>query len=223
LIRGIEPTLNQLLLELEELGRSNDARETERPRKLLNLERPTAELIHLLLRATRRLNVLEIGTSNGYSTLWLAHAMHQSGHSAARVTSINRNPEKIDAARKNLVRAGLASGVTLIEGDATASIAKLSGPFDCVFFDADRITAPKQLKLLLPTLAADVLLLADNVLSHPDEVAPYIDFVRSLPVFESLTLAVGKGLHLAYRPSHFVKPRDPERTALTGQGFSGHS
>ena len=54
------------------------------------------------------------------------------------------------------------------------SLARLPGPFDCVFFDADRVSAPKQLELLLPKLALPALLLADNATSHPDQIAGYL-------------------------------------------------
>ena len=75
----------------------------------------------------------------------------------------------------------------------------MPGPFDCVFFDADRWSAPGQLQLLLPKLADNVLLLADNVLSHPDEVAGYRQMVEQLPGFVWTVVPVGKGLHVAWR------------------------
>jgi predicted O-methyltransferase YrrM len=77
--------------------------------------------------------------------------------------------------------------------------ANLPGPFDCVFFDADRISAPEQLRLLLPKLERDVLLLADNILSHPEEVAGYLKEFEQLPEFVTTTVTVGKGLHIAWR------------------------
>jgi predicted O-methyltransferase YrrM len=75
----------------------------------------------------------------------------------------------------------------------------LEGPFDCVFFDADRISAPRQLDVLMPKLQADVLLLADNVLSHPEEISGYLSAVSGLADFSSVTVPVGKGLNIAYR------------------------
>lgn len=77
----------------------------------------------------------------------------------------------------------------------------LQGLFDLVFFDADRTSAPEQLSILLPRLMPNVLILADNVLSHPGEMAPYLDAMEALPNFERLTIPMGKGLHLAYRES----------------------
>jgi predicted O-methyltransferase YrrM len=89
--------------------------------------------------------------------------------------------------------------VQVIQGSATDVVHELEGPFDCVFFDADRVSAPEQLKILLPKLEPDVLLLADNVLSHPQDVEAYIAAVAQLPGFVATTVPVGKGLHVAYR------------------------
>jgi len=66
-------------------------------------------------------------------------------------------------------RANLEASIDLRVGSATEIVEELTGPFDCVFFDADQISAPEQLQLLLPELTCDALLLADNVLSHPEE------------------------------------------------------
>jgi len=192
-----EAATEQLLAELEELGRENDQRVSERRYKLLNLARPTAELMCLLVQASRRRSVLEIGTSNGYSTIWLAEALRRTPD--ARLVSLERFAEKLAQARGNLERAGLLARVELIEGDATEIVRVLEPPFDCVFFDADRVSAPAQLEILLPKLSADTLLMADNVLSHPQEVAEYRGLIERLPGFISTVAPVGKGLHIAWR------------------------
>lgn len=195
----LDPKLDRLLSEMERLGAENDQRESDRQRKMLNLEPETAALLHILVRSTHRQNILEIGTSNGYSTIWLAHAMHSLNK--ARLVSVERNHAKFEMARQNLSRAGLFDSVTLLEGEASETLQTLEGPFDCVFFDADRISAPRQLEILMPKLQPDVLLLADNVLSHPQEIAGYLKAVSVLPGFSSVTVPVGKGLHIAYRQS----------------------
>jgi predicted O-methyltransferase YrrM len=192
-----EPAIEQLLVELERLGRENDQRVSERRYMLLNLERPTAELIWLLLQSTRRRRVLEIGTSNGYSTIWLAEALRRTPD--MRFVSIERFPEKLAQARQNLDRAGLLETAELIEGDATEIVRSLPPHFDCIFFDADRVSAPTQLEILLPKLTGDALLLADNVLSHPEEVGEYRAMVEQLPGFIWTVTPVGKGLHIAWR------------------------
>ncbi len=194
--------LDELLRELEIAGAGNDAREKDRKKKFLNLERPTAELIHVLLQASRRKHVLEIGTSNGYSTIWIAAALRNRRDE--RFISIEILPEKLALARKNLARARCDRRVELMEGNATEVVAGLKGPFDCVFFDADRVSAPGQLRLLLPKLSNEVLLLADNALSHPEEISAYLKMVEELPGFVCTLTPVGKGLHIAWRrgPNH---------------------
>lgn len=193
----MRPTaLRALLAELYETGQKNDLEVQERGKKMLNLEPDTARFLHLFLRSSHRTRILEIGTSNGYSTIWLAWAATVTG---GQVTSIDRDPQKQEQADINLQRAGLRHIVQLKCGDATQIIASLPGPFDCVFFDADRTSAPEQLALLLPKLSSDVLLLADNVLSHPQEIAAYLDALEALPQFDRLLLPIGKGLSVAYR------------------------
>jgi predicted O-methyltransferase YrrM len=192
---AMEAPLLELLAELEALGRANDARETDRAKKLLNLERDTAHLISIMVRAGRRTRILEIGTSNGYSTIWLAWSAHIVG---GRVWSIDREPGKHKSADANLRRAGLRERVELLTGDATEMVKGLAGPFDLVFFDADRVSAAEQLRLLAPKLSAGALVLADNALSHPEEIADYLVAVQALPGFEHVIVPVGKGLSVAY-------------------------
>jgi predicted O-methyltransferase YrrM len=189
--------VDELLRELEIEGEQNDARETDRKKKLLNLERPTAELLYVLLQASGSKTVLEIGTSNGYSTIWIAAALKHLADT--KFISVEVLPEKLALARKNLARAGFEGRVELIEGNATEVVARLTGPFDCIFFDADRVSAPAQLQLLLPKLTGSVLLLADNALSHPQEISAYRAMVEGLRDFVCTLTPVGKGLHIAWR------------------------
>jgi predicted O-methyltransferase YrrM len=138
--------------------------------------------------------VLEIGTSNGYSTIWLADAVAPAD---GTVISIDRSRDKQNMARENLLRAGLLERVDLRCGDATEVVASLPGPFDFVFFDADRIDAHKQLTLLLPKLAPSAFLVADNALSHPAEIANYLAMIGSLEQAQHVLIRVGKGLSVA--------------------------
>lgn len=192
----MEQKLQNLLDELERAGAANDAVETDRSRKMLNLEPGTGRLVAILARATSATRVLEIGTSNGYSTIWLGWAVAPAG---GRVISIEKSPEKHAMARENLARAGLENYVELRLGDASEIARELPGPFDLVFFDADRLTAPEQLRILVPKLTPRALLLADNVLSHPDEIVGYLNAVADLSDFEHVVVPVGKGLSIACR------------------------
>jgi len=191
----VEAHLHSLLAELAARGRQNDERETERSRKMLNLNPETARLVSLLVRSGRRSRLLEIGTSNGYSTIWLAWSVCALG---GQLTSIEADASKLALADANLRRAGLREVVDLRHGDATAVVADLPGPFDLVFFDADRLSAPTQLALLLPKLTDDTLVLADNALSHPQDMAGFLAALHVLPEADRLIVPIGKGLSLAY-------------------------
>ena len=192
----MEIHLQNLLRELYESGQQNDSHEQERSKKMLNLEPDTAQLVSILIRSSQRKQLLEIGTSNGYSTIWLAWAARST---ESHVFSIDRDEHKLLQADVNLQRAHLREFVDLFHGDASEIVADLPGPFDFVFFDADRLSAPKQLALLIPKLTPDVFVLADNVLSHPDEIAEYLKAIKEVPGFEHMVVPVGKGLSIAYR------------------------
>jgi len=192
----MDQSLREFLRELEEKGLENDARATERPRMMLNLEPASAHLLSILVRASGVTRAVEIGTSNAYSTIWLAWSLAPAG---GRIVSIDRNPDKHALARENLRRAGLLDRVELRTGDATEIVRQLTGPFDLVFLDADRRNFPEQIQILLPKLASKVLVIADNVLSHPEEIAEYLKLVSTLADFQHAIVPVGKGLSIAFR------------------------
>jgi predicted O-methyltransferase YrrM len=191
------PEIRSFLQKLEQHGQAHDAQEPDHSRKMLNLEPATAEIVSILAQGARARRVLEIGTSNGYSTIWLAASVGPVG---GRVISIDRSPGKHQMAEDNLRQVGLLEHVELRLGDAAQVIQTLPGPFDFVFFDADRISAPAQLSLVLPKLDRPALILADNALSHPDQIAGYLAMIRSLNLQHALIRA-GKGLSVALVPS----------------------
>ncbi|OIQ90211.1 putative O-methyltransferase [mine drainage metagenome] len=193
----LPPSLHRQLQDLARFGHAHDAREASRERRFLNLDWDSAEALYLLVRMSRRRAVLEIGTSNGFSTLWLAQAL--SAQPDARLTTIERDGAKQKEARHSLEQAGLQNRITWLCGDGDTYAEQLEGPFDCLFFDADRLSARRQLELLLPKCSPDALLLCDNALSHADELAGYLAFFENNPAFASSLLPVGKGLHVALR------------------------
>jgi predicted O-methyltransferase YrrM len=192
----MDQNLRELLHEIETRGLENDARATEHARKMLNLEPASAQLLSILVRASGVTRALEFGTSNAYSTIWLAWSLAPAG---GRIISIDRNPEKHALARENLRRANFLDRVELRTGDAAEIVRQLTGPFDLVFLDADRRKFPEVLEILLPKLAGKVLVIADNVLSHPEEIAEYLKLISSLADFQHTTVPIGKGLSIAYR------------------------
>ena len=95
--------LTALLNELAAFGRRNDAASTDRAKKMLNITPNTGEFLELMVKATRARRILEIGTSNGYSTIWLAKAARATG---GRVTTLEKAAHKVAMATENFRRAG---------------------------------------------------------------------------------------------------------------------
>src|SRR5438105_8095864 len=127
-------TLENLLTEIEQFGHDNDGATVERPRKMLNITRDTGEFLAMLVRATLARRVLEIGTSNGYSTLWLASAARAIGGS---VTTVEVAEYKIGLASANFTRAGLARYISIIHDDARPVLERSAdSAFDLVFLDS---------------------------------------------------------------------------------------
>ena len=185
--------LEALLRELEDFGRARDAAAMSRSDKMLNCGPETGRLLWMLARFGGCRRVLEVGTSNGYSTLWLADA-------AERVVTIEQDPGKRAMALDNFRRGGVATGIAMVGGDAGQLLAGgLGAPFDLIFLDADRSRYVDWWPALRPALAMGGMLVVDNVDSHPDECAPFLDLVRGDASLLAQSLAVGNGVLLAYR------------------------
>lgn len=184
------------LERLSVLGTTHDALEPEHSRRMLNITPETGQLLWILLRSGGAERVLEIGTSNAYSTIWLADALEESG---GRVTTLERSAEKIEMAEEQLREAGLRDVVEIVEGEALDSLRAVDGEYDFVFLDADRSSYVEYLPLLVERLRTGGLLVTDNVTSHPDEVADFLDAVRADPRLATVTVPIGKGEEITVR------------------------
>lgn len=166
-------------------------------RGMHNVPHDAGRFLHLLVRATRARHVLEIGTSNGYSGLWLATALQPTG---GRLVTVERDSAKANLARRNFRRAGVSDVVDLKVGDAARVLDKAHGPFDLVFFDAGKQAQAGQLQTLLNRrqIRAGGLIISDNALTHPEALAPYHSFVRTHPLLESVMLPLGNGFEMSW-------------------------
>ena len=189
-------TLLELLEKLAKVGEDNDARETERPKRMLNITRDTGRLLWIIVCAIGATRILEVGTSNAFSTIWLADAARST---RGRVTTLELNPQKVALARANLAAAGLDGMVEIIEGRAADTLATLPGPFDLVFLDADRPSYLTYLELVVPKLRPGGLLIADNITSHAHELQDYIQRVKSHPQLFAVTVPLGNGEEIALK------------------------
>lgn len=193
--------LLNLLETLARFGDENDARESERPQRMLNITPDTGRLLWIIVRALNATRILEVGTSNAYSTIWLADAARATG---GRVTTLEIDPEKVAQARSNLASAGLGHVVDLRPGRALDTLAALPGPFDLVFLDADRSSYADYLDLVVPKLRIGGMLIADNAVSHAHELPDFLARVNAHPQLFAVTVPIGKGelvaLKVAYQP-----------------------
>jgi len=192
----MDDKLIALLDRLAHFGEENDARGVERSRKMLNITPDTGRFLWILVRARRATRILEVGTSNAYSTIWLADAARET---SGRVTTLECDLDKIALARANLAEAGLAEYIDLLEGEAAKTLIQLPGPFDVVFLDADRPQYLTYFELVFPKLVSGGLLVADNAVSHAHELAAYLMRVKADPRLFSVTLPVGKGEELSFK------------------------
>jgi predicted O-methyltransferase YrrM len=198
-VNQVSDPLDSVLTELEQFGKANDASTTEYPRRMLNVTRDTGEFLAVLVRAMLARRVLEIGTSNGYSTLWLASAARAIGGS---VTTVELADYKIELASANFVRSGLARYISVVHDDASRVLERLSeNAFDLVFLDSERSTYPKWWLNLRRVLRPGGLLVVDNATSHPEELMPFVALVKADAAFFTSIVPVGNGEFLAVRSS----------------------
>ena len=126
----------------------------------------TARLLRALVLATGAKNILEIGTAIGYSAIWLAQALPADG----QLITMELSAERAATARDNLERAGLSPKVSVIVGDATRFLHKVSGPFDLIFQDGDKSLYATMLEPLVGLLRPGGVLVTDNVLWNGEVV-----------------------------------------------------
>jgi predicted O-methyltransferase YrrM len=189
--------LDTLLTELEQFGKANDGATTERPRRMLNITRDTGEFLAVLIRATLARRVLEIGTSNGYSTLWLASAARAIG---GAVTTVEMSDYKIGLAKATFRRSGLGACISLVQDDAGRVLQRAAASaFDLIFLDSERPQYPGWWPDLKRALRPGGLLVVDNATSHPAEMAPFVALVSTDVEFVTSLVPVGNGEFLAVK------------------------
>jgi predicted O-methyltransferase YrrM len=193
------PSLEVILSELERFAEANDRGAAVRADRMLNITRDTGEFLAVLVRATRARHVLEIGTSNGYSTLWLANAVCATG---GIVTTVESSDTKVKMANENFSRSGLAAHIKVIHDDAGRVLAATpDASCDLVFLDAERKEYPGWWPRVKRVVRPGGLLVVDNATSHADEMAPFLALVKDDGAFATCLVPVGKGEFLAVRAS----------------------
>jgi len=181
---------------LERLERE-DAAERERglppEQRSRQVEPTTGRFLFSLVSPQADCEVLELGGSRGYSSIWLAAGVRNLG---GRVLSLEHDPAKAEAWRRNVEDAGLSDWAELLEGDAFERLPQIDDVFDVVFLDAEKDDYEELFELARKKVEPGALVVADNVLSHPDPLANYSAARQADSTLLSVTVPLDRGLEL---------------------------
>lgn len=184
----------QRIADLYDEFKQHDARQSDRLRRYRNIEAESAKLLGMLVRTQQSKQILEIGTSTGYSTLWLAEAAKSVG---GKVQTLEINAFRSAQAKKYAEEFGLESFIDFWVGDASDYLAQATESYDLILLDAERgcyVSYWNDLKRLLQF--SGNTLLVDNVISHAAEVKDFLDLIKADENYMSTVLPVGAGLCL---------------------------
>jgi predicted O-methyltransferase YrrM len=190
----LDEKVRAVLARLEE----EDAKEREegvaRELRARQVARSTGQFLFALVAPQWDCEVLEIGGSRGYSSIWLGAGVRYLG---GRVLSLESDPAKVEAWRRNVAAAGLEETAELMEGDAFETLPQIQDVFDVVFIDAEKGDYEQLFLLVRDKVEPGGLVVADNVLSHAETLGAYSEARQADPTTESVTLPLDRGLELS--------------------------
>lgn len=183
----MDSILKETLIELEKTQKD-----------FWNISKETGNFLNMLIKMTNRKSVLEIGTSNGYSGLWLLDALSVTdGH----LTTIEFYEKRQSVAIKNFNKCGFDGRYITLEGDSCEIIEHMdvNQKFDLVFIDANKRDYVKNFELIKPHLSSNAIITADNINSHREKVQTFLDAVYSDSDFQTEILDLPGGLSVSYK------------------------
>lgn len=164
---------------------------------LLSVGEDVAMFMNLLVKSSKAKTILEIGTSYGYSTLWLAEAAKSNG---GKVITLENNVDKVKYAKAKITKAGLSKFVDFRMGDAAENIKKANETFDFVLVDIWKKLYVICLNLFYPKLNNGAWVLGDNMIFPPStnkETKAYQSRIQEIGTFKSILLPIGSGIELS--------------------------
>ena len=161
-----------------------------------NIAPENGQFLSILIRSIQARTVLEVGTSNGYSTIWLAAALKETG---GRLITLEFDQKRAEEAQAHLQEVGLDSIVEIRVGNALDEIPKCDATFDLVFLDAEKNEYRRYLELALPNIRPGGLIVADDTVTMRDEMPDYVEFVFSTPILHSVDIPLDDGIILSYK------------------------
>jgi predicted O-methyltransferase YrrM len=190
----LDDRVRSVLARLEEEDRRERDEGVVRELRARQVAPTTGRFLFSLVAPQTDAEVLEVGGSRGYSTIWLAAGARYLG---GRVLSLEHDPRKCEAWRHNIADAGLEDWAELIEGDAFEILPAIDDVFDVVFLDAEKEDYEQLFGLARRKLEPGALVIADNVLSHEQTLGAYSRARQSDPTLESVTVPLDRGLELS--------------------------
>jgi caffeoyl-CoA O-methyltransferase len=190
----LDDRVRAVLERLEAEDAEERAAGVPREQRARQVQRTTGQFLFALVAPQWDCEVLEIGGSRGYSSIWLGAGVRLFG---GRVLSLESDPVKVEAWRRNVGEAGLDEWVELVEGDAFETLAGLDDVFDLCFLDAEKEDYERLFELARGKLEPGALVVADNVLSHEETLGAYSRARQTDPTLQSVTVPLDRGLELS--------------------------
>lgn len=194
---SISNTLNEL--EAQSTLEKSRMVDTLPENRMLAITKETGELLNMLLRLKNAKNMLEIGTSVGYSSIWCAEAILEQ---AGKVITIEQNPSKIKRAKENFLKAGVQDGIEIKEGNALDILSKMNHIdeykeyFDFVLIDADKENIIKYFDLILSMVSVGGIIVTDNMIypeKYREHMKKFSNYLKENPDLNTITSNIGNG------------------------------
>ena len=189
----LDERVTAVLRRLEQEDAEERAAGVARELRARSVAPTTGRFLFSLVAPQTDCEVLEIGGSRGYSSIWLAAGVRYLG---GRLVSLEADPAKCEAWRRNVAEAGLEEWAELIEGDARETLAAIDDVFDVVFLDAEKEDYEDLFQLARTKLEPAAVVVADNVLSHEDTLGAYSRARQEDATLLSVTVPLDRGLEL---------------------------
>jgi predicted O-methyltransferase YrrM len=190
----LDDRVRAVLARLEAEDADERARGVARERRARQVARTTGQFLFAFVAPQTDCEVLELGGSRGYSSIWLAAGVRNLG---GRVLSLESDPAKVEVWRANVEEAGLDDWADLIEGDAFETLPPIDDVFDVIFLDAEKEQYERLFAEARGKLEPGAVVIADNVLSHQGTLGAYSQARQADPTLESVTLPLDRGLELS--------------------------
>jgi predicted O-methyltransferase YrrM len=190
----LDDRVRAVLARLEAEDADERARNVPREQRARQVARTTGQFLFSFVAPQTDCEVLELGGSRGYSTIWLAAGVRYLG---GRVLSLENDPAKVEAWQANVEEAGLSDWAELVPGDALETLPAIDDVFDVVFLDAEKELYEPLFDGARDKLEPGAVVIADNVLSHEEVLGAYSRARQADPTLESVTIPLDRGLEIS--------------------------